>query len=120
MKRSAVEPDADCVRLTRREVELLRLICCGLPYKQIAAILALTTGTVKLYAHQLARHIGVSGRPEMTAWALQHPNALGVIAQEERSSVPIKKRLHAPGCLCDAIYCSAMRMGTRGHLDLAA
>ncbi|MGG1517755.1 LuxR C-terminal-related transcriptional regulator [Paenibacillus oryzisoli] len=55
------------IQLTRRESDLLRLIQQGASNKQIAAALALTEGTVRIYLSRLYEKLGVSSRTQALA-----------------------------------------------------
>src|SRR4051812_46495200 len=49
-------------RLTRREREVLALLCEGLPNKRICQRLAISAGTVKVHIGAILRELGVSSR----------------------------------------------------------
>lgn len=55
--------------LTPREVEVVQLIAAGLSNKEIAAQLSLSVNTIKMYASQAYRKLGVSRRTEAAARA---------------------------------------------------
>jgi two-component system nitrate/nitrite response regulator NarL len=54
--------------LTRREAEVVRLVCVGLPNKQIAARLAVAEGTVKTHLHRIYEKLEVRGRLELSLY----------------------------------------------------
>jgi DNA-binding CsgD family transcriptional regulator/pimeloyl-ACP methyl ester carboxylesterase len=58
--------------LTRRELEVLRLVAAGESNSQIARRLGLSTHTVERHAANLYRKIGARGRADATAYALRH------------------------------------------------
>jgi len=60
---SLVEP------LTRRELEILRLIETGLTNREIAAELVIATGTVKTHTHNIYGKLGVNRRTQAIALA---------------------------------------------------
>lgn len=60
------EPDAG---LTRREVEVVRLVAEGLTNKQIARRLVLSEATVKTHLNNVLTKLDVDGRPGLVAWA---------------------------------------------------
>jgi LuxR family maltose regulon positive regulatory protein len=55
--------------LSRREIEILRLVCHGLSNREIANQLVLSVGTVKFHIHNIFGKLGVSGRPQAIAKA---------------------------------------------------
>ena len=59
----------DGVRLTRRELELLRLVAEGHSNAQVAAMLWVTEQTVKFHLSNVYRKLGVSNRTEASRWA---------------------------------------------------
>jgi DNA-binding CsgD family transcriptional regulator len=64
---SALRPDG----LSRREVEVLRLVAAGESNAQIARRLGLSTHTVERHVANLYRKIGARGRADATAYALR-------------------------------------------------
>jgi DNA-binding NarL/FixJ family response regulator len=67
-------PDPDLPRLTRRELEVLRLVAAGAPNNRIAAQLWITEQTVKFHLSKVYRKLGVSNRTEASHRA--HINGL--------------------------------------------
>jgi pimeloyl-ACP methyl ester carboxylesterase/DNA-binding CsgD family transcriptional regulator len=63
-----VRPDG----LSRRELEVLRLVAAGESNSQIARRLGLSTHTVERHAANLYRKIGARGRADATAYALRN------------------------------------------------
>ena len=57
--------------LTRREMQILRLLWLGFSNKAIAADLFLTVGTVKEYLCSMFRKMGVQSRSEILARRIQ-------------------------------------------------
>ena len=59
-------PDRNILRLrhafTARELDVLRLLCDGLPNKVIAARLEISPGTVKIHVSHILRKLGVTSR----------------------------------------------------------
>jgi DNA-binding NarL/FixJ family response regulator len=51
--------------LTKRETEIVELVCLGLRNRQIADQCALTEGTVKIHLNSVFRKLGVSSRAEL-------------------------------------------------------
>jgi DNA-binding NarL/FixJ family response regulator len=66
----AVPPPA--VELTRREIDVLRLVAEGLSNHQIASRLVLGEATVKTHLNHLLSKLDVDGRPGLVAWAWRH------------------------------------------------
>lgn len=58
--------------LSRREIEVLRLLAVGETNGQIAARLGLSINTVERHVVNLYRKIDVRGRAEATAWAIRN------------------------------------------------
>lgn len=59
-------------RLTRREVEVLRLVATGKPNKAIAAELCLSEKTVDRHISNIFDKLDVSSRTAAAAWAYEH------------------------------------------------
>jgi DNA-binding NarL/FixJ family response regulator len=57
--------------LTRREVEVLRLLAAGSTNRQIAERLVLSVHTVERHVNNVYRKIGVRNRSEATVFALR-------------------------------------------------
>lgn len=55
--------------LTRREIELVRLVTRGLRNKEIAEKLFINEGTVKVHLHNIYEKLGVCGRPALARYA---------------------------------------------------
>lgn len=51
--------------LTKREMEIVELVCLGLRNRQIADRCTLTEGTVKIHLNSIYRKLGVSSRSEL-------------------------------------------------------
>jgi DNA-binding NarL/FixJ family response regulator len=58
--------------LTRREIEIIRMIAEGLRNKAIADRLAISEGTVKIHLHNVYEKLGVGGRLELMLYAQRH------------------------------------------------
>ncbi|HEY7795205.1 MAG TPA: LuxR C-terminal-related transcriptional regulator [Gaiellaceae bacterium] len=65
--RSGVAP-----RLTRRELEILRLASRGLSNRQIGELLWVTDETAKFHLHNVYRKLDVADRFEAAHWASEH------------------------------------------------
>jgi DNA-binding NarL/FixJ family response regulator len=55
--------------LTKREMEIVRLVAAGLRNKQIADRLSITEGTVKIHMHTIFEKLGVASRMELSNYA---------------------------------------------------
>jgi len=58
--------------LTRREIEVARMIADGLPNKHVATRLAITEGTAKLHLHNIYSKLNVSGRVGLVRYMQRH------------------------------------------------
>lgn len=63
---SAQAPGADA-SLSKRELEVLRLLAAGMSNTVIAETLTLSTGTVKTHVHNIAGKLGAANRTEAVA-----------------------------------------------------
>ncbi len=61
---SKPRPDASAERLTRREIEVLRLLAQGKTNREIAQALVVSTGTVKVHVEHIIAKLGVSDRTQ--------------------------------------------------------
>jgi DNA-binding NarL/FixJ family response regulator len=61
----------DGAALTRRELEVLRLVASGLTNRQIADRLVLSVHTVERHVNNLYRKLGVRNRAEATVLAIR-------------------------------------------------
>ena len=68
--------------LTRREVEILRLVSEGLSNSQLARMLWVTEQTVKFHLSNIYRKLRVANRTEASRWAQLH----GLLAPEEEEA----------------------------------
>ena len=59
-------------KLTRRELEVLRLLARGYTYKEIAAELFISVKTVETHASNVLRKTQTSNRYQLTRWASRH------------------------------------------------
>ena len=66
-------PSPDLVEgLTRREVDVVRLVAEGLSNRQIARRLVVSEATVKTHINHVLSKLDVDGRPALVAWAWRH------------------------------------------------
>ena len=78
---------ARAITLTRRESQLVSLLAQGLKNKELASLLMISEGTVKVYLSRLFRKLGVNDRFELALYGLKNlPNA---------EAVPVDGRNHA-------------------------
>ncbi|HXW25957.1 MAG TPA: response regulator transcription factor [Xanthobacteraceae bacterium] len=68
----ATASGASAPPLTRREFEILRLICDGLSNKDIARRLSISLGTTKSHVHNLLGKLSVQRRAEATRFYAAH------------------------------------------------
>jgi NarL family two-component system response regulator LiaR len=66
------EPRFDHPDLTRRELEILRLVAEGLSNAELAKMLWVTEQTVKFHLSNIYRKLNVSNRTEASRWAQLH------------------------------------------------
>jgi DNA-binding NarL/FixJ family response regulator len=66
---AASGPAVDEGRLTRREVDVVRLVAEGLTNQQIARRLVVSEATVKTHLNHVLSKLDVDGRPGLVAWA---------------------------------------------------
>lgn len=62
-------PDTSDTGLTRREVDVVRLVAEGLSNQQVARRLVLSEATVKTHLNHVLSKLDVDGRPGLVAWA---------------------------------------------------
>ena len=72
-------PAPEAGELTRRELEIIRLVAEGRSNKQVAAVLWVTEQTVKFHLANIFRKLDVSNRTEASRWAYAH----GLLSVEE-------------------------------------
>ena len=65
-------PLPPAVHLTRREIEVLRLMTTGLTNPQIAARLTISSVTVNTHVRSLYNKLGVTSRSAATRYAFEH------------------------------------------------
>lgn len=70
-------------RLTPREREIVRAVCRGMKNKEIADLLHITPGTVKVHLMHIFEKTGVKDRFEL---AVQAPKLLGIESEESISA----------------------------------
>lgn len=85
-------PDASLLhRLTRREIEILKLVSGGRSNRQVAEILYVTDQTVKFHLANVYRKLGVRSRFEAARWACEQ----GLIDLPTADVVPLTKPVSA-------------------------
>ena len=75
-----IEPSAAAHDLTRRELEILRLVAEGHSNSQLAAMLWVTEQTVKFHLSNIYRKLDVANRTEASRWAQLN----GLLSSEEK------------------------------------
>src|SRR5688572_13213385 len=73
------------VHLTKRELEVLALLCEGMPNKLIARRLKISAGTVKVHISRILRALGVATRLQAVLLARSHTIAAEPDRDERRS-----------------------------------
>lgn len=68
LQREPAQPDAGAL-LTKREVEIVRMVARGLRNKAIADQLFISEGTVKVHVHNIYEKLGVDGRAALIVFA---------------------------------------------------
>ena len=58
--------------LTRRELDIVRMVATGARNREIAEKLGISEGTVKMYLHTIYEKLGISGRVELSNYAREH------------------------------------------------
>jgi DNA-binding NarL/FixJ family response regulator len=76
--RTATSPAPPAPPLTRRECEILRLVCAGLSNKDIARRLSISLGTTKSHVHNLLGKLSVQRRAEVTRLYAAHSVAVAI------------------------------------------
>jgi len=88
------------VRLTARELEVLALLCEGLPNKLICRRLSICTGTVKCHVASILNTLGVSSRLQAVVAA----HRLGLVGESgEEPDDPIEQEESVDDCESDDI-----------------
>ena len=70
-RKGAVVPDAPSEKLTRREIEILRLVAGGLSNKEIGRQLTITEGTVKSHVHNALEKLQMTNRSQAAAYIVR-------------------------------------------------
>lgn len=83
------------VALTQREGQLITLLAQGLKNKEIATMLEISEGTVKVYLSRLFQKVGVKDRFELALYGLK--NLTSGNGQVERMAVPVNGRTTPTG-----------------------
>ena len=69
--RRAVSPEPEQAQLSRRELEVLRLVADGLSNKEIGSALCITEGTVKNHVHNALTKLGMENRIQAAAYIVR-------------------------------------------------
>jgi DNA-binding NarL/FixJ family response regulator len=78
------EPAPATLDLTRRELEILRLVAEGHSNAQLAGMLWVTEQTVKFHLSNIYRKLNVANRTEASRWAQLH----GLLPDQRKNAVP--------------------------------
>ena len=87
---------------SRREIQIVRLMSCGLSNKELATAVGLNEGTVKVYLHNINRKLGLTSRWELMLWAHNHAALLAEPAASPEASASADD-----GCTKEPISISA-------------
>ena len=88
-------------QLTRREGEVIGLISQGLKNKQIAHVLGIGEGTVKVYLSRIFKKVGVDDRFQLALYAVRNvlnsrgANLGGAAPEQPEAGVPNSQGLHS-------------------------
>ena len=73
-----VVPSVFDVRLTRREMEVARLVSHGYTNREIAARLCVSTRTVDSHVSHILRKLGLLARSQIAAWIVEYEHGTGL------------------------------------------
>src|SRR5581483_214345 len=76
-------------RLTRRELEILRLVAEGRPNREVAKILWVTDQTIKFHLANTYKKLGVRNRVEASHWAITRGLVSPLRALESNQAVGV-------------------------------
>lgn len=65
-------PNGEASKLTRRELDIVRMVAVGARNKKIAEQLGIAEGTVKMHLHTIYEKLEISGRVELSIYAREH------------------------------------------------
>ena len=88
--------------LSRRERQVLRLVCLGFTNAEIARQLGNSEPTICKRISTLMAAVGAVNRVQLVLWAVTHPECFGGCA------APVG--LHPRRCFCGNAHCTAMRI----------
>jgi len=91
------------VALTRREGQLVNALARGLKNKEIAEVLGITEGTVKVYLSRLFRKVGVKDRFELALFGLKNINSTQQVPDGQRATANGAKTVTASGIKAGAL-----------------
>jgi DNA-binding CsgD family transcriptional regulator len=97
----------DLYVLSRRENQILRLVCRGMPNIEIAHTLSgrsrpISEATVRTHLNHMFAGAEVNNRGELAAWSLMNPDSFAGFASPPG--------LHPEECDCHSPHCTAMRI----------
>ena len=72
LKEACLQLELKAAHFTKRELEVIILICRGFKTREIAAILFLTYFTVETYRRNILEKAGVKNGAELVAYAIEH------------------------------------------------
>ena len=106
---TAKRPNGDALHLTRRELEILRLVAQGHTNAELARMLWVTEQTVKFHLSNTYRKLNVSNRTEASRWAQLH----GLLSTDGRADMGPEN--HRAGVTAFPRRSKANRPGTDGR-----
>ena len=80
---------------TQRELDVLSLLCEGLPNKRIGSRLDIAAGTVKVHVSQILRKLGVSSRLQAVVAARRGGLCVEAPDQASESAQMLRAQPHA-------------------------
>jgi DNA-binding CsgD family transcriptional regulator len=101
------EPDA--IRLTPRQLEVLALLCEGLPNKLICRQMRISAGTVKAHISGILRELGVASRLQAVVTARR----LGLVSDGTGGGAPSEASRVAAASRAPAATVTAVDFGQR-------
>jgi DNA-binding NarL/FixJ family response regulator len=86
---TAADASVERPLLTRRELEILRLVAEGMTNRDVAELLWVSDQTVKYHLANIYRKLGVNTRGEAVAWARLH-DVTGIDVADDRLTAPFR------------------------------
>jgi DNA-binding CsgD family transcriptional regulator len=103
------EREPDAIRLTPRQLEVLALLCEGLPNKLICRQMRISAGTVKAHISGILRELGVASRLQAVVTARR----LGLVSDGSGGNGPGEESRSMVGSRAPAATVTAVDFGQR-------